>query len=44
MLKREGKTQANVYLRNLAFFEKKTASQQADILSMAKHTIARLTQ
>jgi deoxyribodipyrimidine photolyase-related protein len=44
MLKREGKTQANVYLRNLAFFEKKSANQQAEILAMAKHTIARLTQ
>ncbi len=42
MLKREGKNQANVYLRNLAFFEKKPVEQQNDIIALAKLTITRL--
>jgi deoxyribodipyrimidine photolyase-related protein len=44
MLKTEGKTQANIYLRNLAYFEKKHIDQQMGILVLAKKTLSQLTQ
>jgi deoxyribodipyrimidine photolyase-related protein len=44
ILKVYGKTQANVYLRNLAFFENKTAPEQKAMLDLAKRTRKYLTQ
>lgn len=44
LLKERGKTQANVYLRNLAFFEKKGDAQQKAMLELANRTRKALTQ